>query len=568
MTTSEYSRFGDLPAAEPLSGEDITKAYDQYAQPLDDTEVSDHYYAHGSDIQSPEAYDPARSFQPPVGQEAAYQPDYMYDPAGDTHAGYGYEHGADCDCDAHGGSGGSGGGGDDFGGEEPSESKPPVTRRRFLQGLAVAGTVGFGVVRGAKPVEQQTIESQLAAQSASTATGATAGADGKPVQLQTLAPNVDAGLDNFGVDDSLILNAAPVDQRVLVLIEFQGGNDGLSMVVPYGVGAYYDRRPRLAIPGETVLPIDDQVGLSPELARLHQRQLATVEGVGPVDGVLSHFEMVERWELGDMRGLGGQRAGFLARLSDRLDRGAAVTGLSVAGHTPRFNSSESSTLALNNLNQLRVLTNDDWIFPRYRSAVRSFGGGPLSTVMTESWNKLFDVGDSINSDIDEVDNDSLMIQEGAQLGRQLAMAAEMIKADVGVRVIHASLGGFDTHDGHQGRHAQLMRRFDAAVDGFLQAIDAAGMSDRVLVATTSEFGRRVNENGSGLDHGAASSMLVVGPVKAGRGGDPSPLGDLDGNGNLRTTVPFDRYLATLSQEWLGVEAASILPEAPEPLDLF
>jgi uncharacterized protein (DUF1501 family) len=94
------------------------------------------------------------------------------------------------------------------------------------------------------------------------------------------------------------------------------------------------------------------------------------------------------------------------------------------------------------------------------------------------------------------------------------------------------------------------------------------MSDRVLVATTSEFGRRVSENGSGLDHGAASSMLVVGPVKAGRAGDPSPLGDLDGNGNLRTTVPFDRYLATLSQEWLGVEAGSILPEAPQPLDIF
>ena len=115
------------------------------------------------------------------------------------------------------------------------------------------------------------------------------------------------------------------------------------------------------------------------MARIHQRQLATVEGVGPVDGVLSHFEMVERWELGDMRGLGGQRAGFLARLTDQLDVGGAVTGLSVAGHTPRFNASQSSTLSLSNLNQLRVLTNDDWIFPRYRSAVRSFGGCLLYT---------------------------------------------------------------------------------------------------------------------------------------------------------------------------------------------
>ena len=382
-----------------------------------------------------------------------------------------------------------------------------------------------------------------------------------------LAPNIDVVLDDFGFDRSLAIGAAPVEQRVLVLIEFQGGNDGPSTVVPYGSSAYYDRRPRLAIAPEEVLPIDDEVGLSPFLARLHQRQTATVEGVGPIDGVLSHFEMVERWEQGDMRGRGGQRAGFLARLADAVDVGAPVTGLSVAGHTPRFDASQSSTLALNDLNQLRVLTDDEWIYPRYRAAVRSFGGGPMSTVITQSWNKLFDVGDRISGGL-EVDGDSLMIQEGAQLGRQLAMAAELIKADAGVKVVHASLGGFDTHDNHRGRHEQLMRRFDAAVDGFLDAIHQAGLGDRVLVATSSEFGRRVGENGSGLDHGAASSMLLIGPVEPGRVGDPSPLGDLDRNGNLKTTIPFDRYLATLAQDWLGVEAASILPESPEPLGLF
>ena len=524
MTTSNYPR-PDRAAA------DVTKAYDEYAQPHDDAEVSDHYYQHGAD----------------------------------THAGYGYEHAADCSCDSHGETDTEAAGVDLGGSDTEGERKSPVTRRRFIQGLAAAGTLGYGVVRGARPVEQNAIESQVASQSA--ATPGALSADPASPELVATVPTADSNLQGVSPLDDLI-TAAPVDQRVLVLIELQGGNDGLSTVVPYGVGAYYDQRPNLAIAGEEVLAIDNQVGLSPDLARIHQRQLATVEGVGPVDGVLSHFEMVERWELGDMRGLGGQRAGFLARLTDQLDIGGAVTGLSVAGHTPRFNASQSSTLSLSNLNQLRVLTNDDWIFPRYRSAVRSFGGGPLSTVITDSWTKLFNVGDSINSDIDKVDNESQMIKEGAQLGRQLAMAAELVKADVGVRVIHATFGGFDTHSGHRGRHANLMSRFDAAVDGFLQEIDNAGMSDRVLVVTTSEFGRRVSENGGGLDHGAASSMLMVGPVTPGRNGDPSPLGDLDGNGNLRTTIPFDRYLATLSQEWLGVEAASILPEAPTPFTIF
>lgn len=452
-----------------------------------------------------------------------------------------------------------------------AEARPgrrSVTRRRFIQGLAAAGAFGYVVVREAKPLNQSSVESQVASRSASTGSASsTASTVPAADQLQMAAPSPDAIEELAAIERDLLL-PAPVDQRVLVLIDFAGGNDGPSMVVPYGSGTYYDARPNLAIPAEDVLPIDSDVGLAPALGRLHLRQFATVEGVGPIDGSLSHFEMQDRWAQGDMLGQGGQRAGFLARLADNVTLGGAVTGLSVAGHTPRLEASESSTLALSNLNQLRVLTDDEWIYPRYRAAVRSFGGGPMSTTISESWNALFAVGDSMSSDIDRVDGDTLMVREGGGLGRQLAMAAEMIKADVGVRVIHAQHGGFDTHENHVGRHNRLMQQFDAAVDGFLQEIDAAGMSDRVLVATSSEFGRRLSQNGSGLDHGAASAMMLVGPVRAGRIGDPSPLNDLDGNGNLRTTLAFDRYLAALAQEWLGVEAGLVLPNAPQPIGLF
>ncbi len=488
----------------------------------------------------------------------------------------------DCDCDGQGPDGVAHGMGfgletvdglaDSAGIEVPSEPLDPasprrasVTRRRFIQGLAAAGALGYIVVREAKPLNQSSVESQVASRSAST------GSDGPPVpvadQLQLAPPNPDA-VDQLAAIERNLLVPAPVDQRVLVLIDFAGGNDGTSMVVPYGSNVYYDQRPNLAIAQEDVLAIDAEVGLAPGLARLHQRQFATVEGVGPIDGSLSHFEMQDRWAQGDMLGQGGQRAGFLARLSDRVNVGGAVTGLSVAGHTPRLEASESSTLALSNLNQLRVLTDDEWIYPYYRSAVRSFGGGPMSTTMSESWNALFRVGDSMSSDIDRVDGDTLMVREGGGLGRQLAMAAEMVKADVGVRVIHAQHGGFDTHEGHVGRHNNLMQQFDAAVEGFVQEIEAAGMADRVLVATSSEFGRRLRQNGSGLDHGSASSMLLVGPIRSGRLGDPSPLNDLDRNDNLKTTVAFDRYLGALAQEWLGVEAGSVLPNAPVPIGLF
>lgn len=458
----------------------------------------------------------------------------------------------------------------DYGPRRPEavegDQLPPgmVTRRRILQGLLAGGAVGYGAWRGlfdnpAVPI------SDLA--SARVDTGVLEIAPTTGGEVEALVADVDDLWGKFAASDNTLLTPAPLDQRVLVVVELQGGNDGLSTVVPYANGTYYDRRPNLAIAGEDVLAIDGEVGLNPQLTDVAQRQLAVIEGVGPTEGNLSHFEMEERWYYGAPGGAGTRRTGFLARIADRID-GGRITGLSVAGHTPMFNAATASTLALNNLNQLKVLTKNDWIYPLYRSGVQSITGGPVATSLAETWGNLFAIGGSISGDIERHDGDSPIVKNGGGLGRQLAMAAELIKADIGVRVVHAQMGGFDTHDGHRGRHERLMGQLNGAVSGFLNLIDEAGLSERVLVATTSEFGRRVNENASGLDHGSASSMLLIGPVVPGRYGEPSPLGDLDGRGNLKTTVPFERYLATLAQDWLGVESGAVLDNAPTPLGLF
>lgn len=292
-----------------------------------------------------------------------------------------------------------------------------------------------------------------------------------------------------------------------------------------------------------------------------------VEGVGPIDGNLSHFDMVRRWEQGDLSGSENLRTGFLGRLVDGLGSDAPMVGLSVAGYTPRFTAAEAGVLSLNSHHQLNILTNDDWIYPGYREALRSFTGEPLASQMAESWQQLFAIGDSLSIDAESLSADTPLTKDGGNLGRQLQIAAGLINTDIGVRVVHAHLGGFDTHEGHQYRHADLMGQLDAAVHGFFQLLEAGGAQDRVLVATTSEFGRRVGENNAGLDHGAASTMLMLGPIGPRRLGEPSPLDNLDDLGNLVTTVGFDRYLATLAQSWMGVEAASLLPNAPEPFAL-
>lgn len=432
-----------------------------------------------------------------------------------------------------------------------------VTRRRFLAGLAASSAAGYtafwAMGRGG----------EVASVDPTTTTTPTSIRVGTTPPAETTAEIPEPAEPEVG--DPSLLQPAPVDERILVLIELEGGNDGPSTVVPYASGTYYDLRPNLAVPAEAVLPIDDEVGLNPNLSRLHGRQLAVVEGVGPVDGSLSHFEMVARWEQGDLYGNQGLRTGFLARLADALDDGSPTIGLSVGGFTPRFNNVTASTLSLDDLNTLRILTDDEWIHPAYRQAVASFTGGPMTTAMANSWRHLVEIGGALPNELGGVDRESPMVKDGGSLGKQLAAAAPLLMGDVGVRVVHASLGGFDTHQGHEYKHEDLMKKLDVAVDGFLQLMADAGLAERVLVATSSEFGRRATENGNGLDHGAASTMLLWGPILPGRHGEPSPLGDLDGQGNLKTSVPFDSYLAFLAQEWLGVDAASIIPTAPQPI---
>jgi uncharacterized protein (DUF1501 family) len=449
----------------------------------------------------------------------------------------------------------------DIGTDPEAPGSAIFNRRRFLQVLVAGGAAaaGYGVIYSGD------------ARSATAAFGTITGGGSKgPTVIQ---PGTQLGVVT-GTSNAGQLLPGAVDSRVLVVVEMEGGNDGLSMVVPAGSGAYYDARPNIAIAEEEVLPLDGEIGLNPNLARLHQRGLAIVEGVGPIDGNLSHFEMVQRWDRGDVDGASDLKSGFLARLADTVNNGSPLVGLSVGGTTPRFANSTASTLALADLDALAYLSASDDAGPRlrvYHDGLRTFSGEELTMVgmVGSSWVQLLQLGATVNQQTQrENDESNPMFTDGGGLGRQLAIAADLIAANVGVRIVHARIGGFDTHENQVNRHNELMGEIDAAVDGFLTQIELDGAADRVLVATTSEFGRRVSENDAGTDHGSASTMLLAGPVAPGRYGLTSPVSSPDDNGNLRTEVPFDAYLATLAERWLGIEAASVLPGTPEVLDII
>jgi uncharacterized protein (DUF1501 family) len=449
--------------------------------------------------------------------------------------------------------------------DDHEESSSIFNRRRFLQVMVAGGAAaaGYGIVHSGR-------ERPLSAGTGTLGGERTGGPTvAQPSTQVGVVTPASAATDNAGQ-----LLPGAIGNRVLVVVELEGGNDGLSTVIPAGAGGYYDLRPNIAIPEEEVLPLDGEVGLHPNLARLHQRGIAVIEGVGPIDGNLSHFEMVQRWDQGDVDGTNNIRSGFLARLADTVNNGSPLVGLSTGGTTPRFANSSASTLALENLDALSYLSANDDAGPRLRAfhaGLTTFSVDELTMVgmVGSSWVLLLELGAIVNAQTQrENDESNPMFTDGGGLGRQLAIAADLIAADVGVRIVHARIGGFDTHENQANRHGELMGELDAAVDGFLQQIELDGAADRVLVATTSEFGRRIAENNQGTDHGSASTMLLAGPLAPGRYGLASAIGTPDDNGNLRTEVPFDTYLATLAERWLGIEAASVLPGTPEVIDLF
>jgi len=420
-----------------------------------------------------------------------------------------------------------------------------VTRRRFIAGLAGTGVVAAGTIAA---VSKTGDKDKLSLNNKKLFTN--------PADPEVIADsNVNTGTTLLANDKRVgegLATPGAVADRILVVVELSGGNDGPSTVIPYGDGKYYDLRPNLSISKKDVVPIDDYIGLNPELINLSKRQFAVVEGIGNTSNNLSHFVNRRIWH---RAGQSSSSSGYLASLADCLASNKskeALIALSVAGYAPQLNGISANSLILSNFNNLGYLSKDKVLEGVYRDSVQQFEGGALTNLLSKNWLELFSVGGKLPG-IPKIAEKDPMIIEGKTLGRQLWVAADFIKSDVGIQVIHAKLGGFDTHVNHKSKHRRLMKEVNFAIDGFLQKIADAGMQDRVLVALTSEFGRRGQENGQGFDHGNGSTLMVFGPVVPGRHGVTNTFSNLDKSGNFKTQIPYDSYLKTLSSEWLGCE---------------
>jgi uncharacterized protein (DUF1501 family) len=362
------------------------------------------------------------------------------------------------------------------------------------------------------------------------------------------------------------------NDHVLVMIQLAGGNDGLRTVVPLQDPKLHDLRPRLAAMSVgQALPITADVGLNQNLkgvkALWDQGKVAIVEGVGYPNPTFSHFESIRIWETGDptRRQVDGWLGRTLAKSYDSF--GHPLTGCACgATDVPGALRDLQATLTVINNQKAFGFTGGTEVEAAVGAlykATPGIYGALFDTAMATAQESVATLRTSeaaYQPKATYSDQARLVYSSKNQLAAALQLAAELITTGTGVKLLHVTLGGFDTHYTELTRHDDLMGYLDTALTAFYQDLAAHGAADKVLIATWSEFGRRPKENASaGTDHGAAAPLILIGdPLKGGIYGKAPSLTDLDQTGNLKYQVDFRSVYQEILGGHLGADPKEIL----------
>ena len=372
------------------------------------------------------------------------------------------------------------------------------------------------------------------------------------------------------------------NDRVLVVLQLAGGNDGLNTVVPYSDPHYLQQRKTIGIAPETVLQLNDSVGLNPALENLKTMydagHVAVVQGVGYDNPTYSHFEGMYVWQHADPAREQGD--GWLGKvLATQLDtQGHPLTGCALGETTPppEMNAPQATVSVISSSATYDVAGSDAHraAAPALYKRTPGIYGALFDEALSTAETGIAAVKQSASSYKPAVayptGTRTAADTAANTLATSLQLTASMITTQPSVKICHVVIGGFDTHQDENTRQNALLASVDASLSAFMQDIAAHGIADRVVVMTWSEFGRRISENGSrGTDHGAAAPLFFVGaPVRGGLYGEQPSLTNTIGDGNLRFTVDFRSAYQTVIRDWLQGDAKSVLGASYPELHVF
>jgi uncharacterized protein (DUF1501 family) len=322
---------------------------------------------------------------------------------------------------------------------------------------------------------------------------------------------------------SAAAQAAP-GKRLVVIFQ-RGAADGLNIVVPYGERQYYALRPSINIPRKSVLDLDGFFGLHPSLAPFQplwqQKHLAIVHAAGSPDPTRSHFDAQDFMESGTP-GMKNTDDGWLNRSLHGFPKPAdpsSFRAVALGPSLPRILSGSEPAVAVNNINEFGVGGRNQKAAP-LANTFESMYDESVDAVLHGSGESTFDAVKALKS----VDSSKYQPAPGAdypkgRLGESLRQLAQLMKANLGVQVAFADIGGWDHHVNEgatEGQLANVLHDFSQSIAAFWT--DLGDLAGETVIVTMSEFGRTARENGDrGTDHGHANVMFVLGgPVKGGK----------------------------------------------------
>ena len=361
--------------------------------------------------------------------------------------------------------------------------------------------------------------------------------------------------------------------KVVVILQLSGGNDGLNTVIPYRNDLYYKARPKLGIAKDKVLTLTDEVGLNPALKGLKELyddgSLSVLNNVGYPNPDRSHFRSMDIWHTASNSNE-YWTSGWMGRYLDSQCKGCDkptqaieiddILSLALKGE-------EIKGIAVKDPRRLYGTANEKFFRDIMKNHTDEAGDQPADYLYKTMAETL--------SSADYIFKQSRMHPTNAvypttNLGNSLKTIASLIYSEINTKVYYVSLGSFDTHINQEGQQSRLFTEMNDAIKAFVKDLKEQHRFDDVLLFSFSEFGRRVEQNASnGTDHGTANNMFMIsGGLKQKGILNPMPdLSDLN-EGDLKYNVDFKNVYATILNKWLKADDKSILMKQYEHLNFI
>jgi uncharacterized protein (DUF1501 family) len=365
----------------------------------------------------------------------------------------------------------------------------------------------------------------------------------------------------------------PLGNKVLVVLQLSGGNDGLNTVIPVRNDIYYRVRPHLGIEKEKSLLVTDEVALHPSLTGLkdlyNDGSLGILNSVGYPNPDRSHFRSMDIWQTASESN-SFISTGWLGRYLD-----AQCSGCDKPTQAMEIDDILSLALKGERIKGLALKDPARLYNTSHQKYFKDISANHKDEHAEKPVDYLYKVMAETLSSADYIYQQSKLHPTSMQypktgLGKDLQTIASLIFSEINTKVYYVSLGSFDTHVNQQAQQQRLFTEMNDAVKAFVSDLRSNNRFQDVMLMTFSEFGRRVSQNASGgTDHGTANNMfLVSGGLK--QKGIINALPDLNdlNEGDLKYQVDFKNVYATVLNKWLGADDKNILGKSFSHLDFI